>query len=76
MIYSLLNNKFNALSDGIQSFARLSSEIVMFKRSGNESQIFRTLIVVSLVTGELTGISSDLESNQTNFHYAYSGLPV
>jgi hypothetical protein len=61
MIYGLLNNKFNALSDCIQSVARLSPDIVMFKKSGNDSQISRTMIVVSFVKGELTGISFDLE---------------
>jgi len=61
MIYGLLNNKFNALSDCKQSVARLSPDIVMFKKSGNDSQSSRPMIVASFVMGELTGISFDLE---------------
>jgi hypothetical protein len=61
MIYSLLNKKFNGLPDCIQSVARLSANIVMFKKRGNDSQSSRAMIVASLVMGVLTGILLDLQ---------------
>jgi len=61
MIYGLLDSKFNALSDWIQSVARLFPDIVMFKRSRNDSQSLCDMIAVSFVMGELTDILFDLK---------------